>query len=120
MSEHDFWMFAHRVALEVADINGRDSEMAAQVRGLSDVVREAKDAIAGASKRAHALRGAANNLADVFNQVDSMTKELNAAAAELQAEVGGLSNGGPPLESTGPGVTVDTAIKQVEQAEANK
>ncbi len=89
-------------------------------------MRDAKAAVHTAADRAERLRASADNLTQVLDQVDGMAREIDAAAAELQAEVGGLSNGGPPLDepvkssqggSVGVGVaSVDAAVKQVQQA----
>lgn len=72
--------------------------MSVEVRGLADIVREAKEAIGKAASSAERMRNSATRLTGTLSQVEDMTDQLDAAHADLQGAVGLLSNGGPPLD----------------------
>lgn len=74
--------------------------MSVEVKGLAEIVRQAKDAIRTASDAAASMRSSATDLAATVGQVLDMQKQLDAANADLKAAVGAMSNGGPPLAST--------------------
>jgi uncharacterized phage infection (PIP) family protein YhgE len=74
--------------------------MSIEVKGLADTVRLAKEAMRKAADSAMQLEFSAGQLTKTLAQVSGLTGELDAANADLQAAVGQLSNGGPPLEHT--------------------
>lgn len=74
--------------------------MSVEVKGLAEIVRQAKDAIRTASDAAAGMRNSATDLAATVGQVLDMQKQLDAANADLKAAVGAMSNGAPPLDST--------------------
>ena len=74
-----------------------ERRMSVQVTGLADTVRRAKAAIDAASGAASRLESSANAVVNTIGAVDDMTKQLDAANADLQAAVGVMTNGGPPL-----------------------
>lgn len=96
--------------LDVYDINRETSEksnkpkekpkMSVEVKGLAATVRNAKEAIAKASDASAGMQQSAQKLVDTVAQVDAMRKEMDAAEAELQAALGTMTNGGPPLDTT--------------------
>jgi prophage DNA circulation protein len=92
--------------------------MAVEVRGLADIVREAKNAIRTASDAAAGMRNSANELTSTVAQVLDMQKQLDSANADLRAAVGAMSNGGDQPESSSPSLTLNQATNVV--AEANK
>lgn len=85
-------------ALAVALTQVQELDMSVVVKGLADAVRRAKAGIDRAGGTSAALGASADNLTKVVDQVDGMRVELDATAAELQAALGGVSNGGPPLD----------------------
>jgi ABC-type transporter Mla subunit MlaD len=76
--------------------------MSVEVKGLADIVRQAKEAISLASSAGPKLRDSAQRVADKVTQVNDMIKQLDAADADLGAAIGAMSNGGPPLADTAP------------------
>lgn len=100
MDDHNYRWFATRLMLAVYDIN-RDGKqrMSVEVKGLADTVRKAREGIAAASAKAAKLAASADALGQNLAAVDSVTQQLDAANAELQAAVGQLSNGGPTLDA---------------------
>ena len=98
--------------------------MSVEVKGLADTIRNAKAAISKASDAAARLNGSAGRLTATLAQVEDMTTQLDTANADLQAAVGQLSNGGPPLDqpsstsTDSPAEGVRKAVIQVEQANA--
>lgn len=77
-----------------------ERRMSVQVTGLADTVRRAKAAIDAAGGAAVRLESSANAVVNTIGAVDNMTKQLDAANADLQAAVGVMTNGGPPLETS--------------------
>jgi len=73
--------------------------MTVEVKGLADIVRQAKTMIRTASEEAVKLQAAAEDLQATVAQVAVARRELDTANAELRAAVGEISNGGPPLEA---------------------
>lgn len=74
--------------------------MSVEVKGLAEIVRQAKEAITLASSAGPKLRDSAQRVADKVSQVNDMIKQLDAADADLGAAIGAMSNGGPPLTDT--------------------
>jgi len=74
--------------------------MSVEVKGLADIVRQAKEAVALASSAGPKLRDSAQRVVDKVSQVNDMIKQLDAADADLGAAIGAMSNGGPPLTDT--------------------
>ena len=107
LHDRDFRWFGARLSIAVYDTNREypreEAEMPVEVRSLAETVRRTKDAIRHASDMAARMQRSAENLTGTLSQVDDLTDELESANAELQAAVGTLSNGGPPLERTGDG-----------------
>lgn len=99
MSQDDWAWFAARVRQAVVDIN-TEHRMSVQVSGLADIVRKAKTAIDTAGVAAVRLNDSAQRVVNTIGQVDDMTRQLDAANADLTAAVGAMSNGGPPLADT--------------------
>jgi hypothetical protein len=99
ISQDDWAWFAARVRQAVVDIN-TEHRMSVQVSGLADIVRKAKTAIDTAGVAAVRLNDSAQRVVNTIGQVDDMTRQLDAANADLTAAVGAMSNGGPPLEDT--------------------
>jgi hypothetical protein len=97
---HDRWnIFAADVLVTAREINQEHRRnMSVEVKNLADVVRQAKEAIGKASTAAYRMNSSAGNLVSTVKQVEGMIGDLDKANAELQAAVGGLSNGGPPLD----------------------
>ena len=83
-----------------------DHEMSVQhVKGLADIVRQTKAALAEATGAAGEMQTAAASVASKVSMVRDMTNELKAADAELGAAIGTLTNGDPnpgPLPDTVP------------------
>lgn len=131
MSQFDLAMafFAAHVLAAADEIN-KEYRMSLQVKGLADIVRQAKSAIDTAGVAAVRLRSSAEAVVNTIGQVDDMTRQLDAANADLTAAVGAMSNGGPPLETTGGSaktspdgtlavpqpLTIPGSIRQVEAA----
>lgn len=89
-------IYAVNVLAAVNDVN-EEHRMSVQVTGLADTVRRAKAAIDAAGGAAARLESSANAVVNTIGAVDDMTKQLDAANADLQAAVGVMTNGGPPL-----------------------
>lgn len=85
---------------KAVDDTKAEYRMSVQVKGLADIVRQAKTAIDTAGNAAVRLQSSAQAVVNTIGQVDDMTRQLDAANADLQAAVGAMSNGGPPLEDT--------------------
>lgn len=95
---HPRWLlFAGEVVISAEELE-REYQMSVEVKGLADIVRQAKDAIRIASDAAAGMRASANELTGTVNQVLEMKDELDRANADLKAAVGAMSNGGPPLD----------------------
>src|SRR6267142_282420 len=138
LTRNDLAIFAARVFVIADDVN-KEHRMSVQVKGLADIVRQAKSAIDTARAAAVRLNDSAQRVVNTIGQVDDMTRQLDAANADLTAAVGAMSNGGPPLETTGqlapasptttasevattanaaPGETIDSSIVKVQNANA--
>lgn len=115
---HPRWLlFAGEVVISAREIEER--RMAAEVRNLSEIVRQAKQAIGKAGVVADRVNSSANGLLQTMQRVEIMTKELDSANAELTAALGTITNGGPPLDGGGSEpLTLDQAASVV--AEANR
>ncbi|WP_454627749.1 hypothetical protein [Bradyrhizobium cenepequi] len=85
---------------KAVDATKAEYQMSVQVKGLADIVRDAKRAIDTAGDAATRLRASANAVVATIGQVDDMTRQLDAANADLTAAVGAMTNGGPPLDDT--------------------
>ncbi|RZN09657.1 hypothetical protein CWO91_16650 [Bradyrhizobium genosp. SA-3] len=113
---HPRWLlFAGEVVISAEELE-REYQMSVEVKGLADIVRQAKDAIRTASDAAAGMRASANELTSTVGQVLDMQRQLDAANADLKAAVGAMSNGGPPLDapaSSSSGLTVDQAASVV-------
>jgi hypothetical protein len=123
VSQNDLDWFAARLMIAVYDTN-KEHRMSVQVQALTEVVRQAKLAIATASTAAVRMSNSATRVSDRVAQVEGMIKELDAAEAELGAALGQMSNGGPPLSDTpatsqaAPAETVDSSIVKVQALNA--
>jgi hypothetical protein len=81
----------------------KEARMSREVKGLAEVVRDAKAALVMAKGAAEKMRASAGQLVDNVSTVGALTRELDNANVELQAainEMSGGSNGGPPLDDT--------------------
>lgn len=75
--------------------------MSAQsISGLADVIKQARTALAGVPAVAEDIKATTSSVLAKVKKVQDLTGELKAADAELDAAIGQLSNGGPPLETT--------------------
>jgi predicted ribosome quality control (RQC) complex YloA/Tae2 family protein len=99
ISDQDLRWFGARLAIAVYDTN-REMKFMEEIKGLAATVKRAKNAIRSASDSSKRLEHSANALASNLGQVEGLTRELDGANAELQAAIGLLSNGGPPLDDT--------------------
>jgi hypothetical protein len=77
-----------------------ERRMSVVVTGLADTVRQAKAAIGAAGASATRLKSSALAVVATIGVVDDMTRQLDTANADLQAAVGEMTNGGPPLVTT--------------------
>lgn len=120
LTQNDLDWFAARLSIAVYDTNREyRRKMAAEVKGLAETVRQAKQAIARASSVAQRVNNSAASLAGTMQQVEEMTKQLDSANAELTAALGTITNGGPPLGDGGQlPLTLDQAASVV--ADANR
>lgn len=117
---HPRWLlFAGEVVISAEELE-REYRMSVEVKGLADIVRQAKEAIRVASDAADGMRQSASELTSTVAQVMDMKRQLDTANADLRAAVGAMSNGGPPLEqpsssagSSSSGLTVDQAASVV-------
>lgn len=117
---HPRWLlFAGEVVISAEELE-REYRMSVEVKGLADIVRQAKEAIRVASDAADGMRQSASDLTSTVAQVMDMKRQLDTANADLRAAVGAMSNGGPPLEqpsssagSSSSGLTVDQAASVV-------
>lgn len=100
-----------------------DHEMSVQhVKGLADIVRQTKAALAEATGAAGEMQTAAQSVAGKVAMVRDMTNELKAADAELGAAIGTLTNGDPnpgPLPDTAPSNPNIPISSQQQQASAS-
>lgn len=77
--------------------------MSAQsISGLADVIKEARLALAGVPAVADELKATASSVLAKVKRVQDLTAELKDADIQLDAAIGQLSNGAPPLESSAP------------------
>lgn len=116
---HPRWLlFAGEVVVSAREIQER--HMAAEVKGLAETIRQAKQAISKASNVAARVNASATELVQNMAAVDDMTQQLDAANAELKAALGTITNGGPPLDDGGSAskLTLGQAANVV--AEANR
>lgn len=113
---HPRWLlFAGEVVIAAREIEER--RMAAEVKGLAETVRQAKQAIARASSVAQRVNNSAASLASTMQRVEDMTVELDKANAELTGALGTITNGGPPLDDGGSEqLTLDQALNVVTEA----
>ena len=88
--------------------------MAIEVKGLADTLRQAKDMVRQASDEASKMAVSAERLKGTVLQVIKTRKELDNAQAELEAALGLMTNGGPPL-TDGEGVGGDTSTGTSEE-----
>jgi hypothetical protein len=123
LSQNDLHWFAARLSIAVYDTNRewRRKRMSVEVKGLADIVREAKDAIRTASNAASGMRASAKELTSTVAQVVDMQRQLDSANADLKAAVGAMSNGGPGGPLDGPdnssnSLTLDQAANVVADA----
>ena len=91
------------------------------VKGLAEIVRQTRAALAEATGAAGEMQVAAQSVASKVSMVKDMTSELKAADAELGAAIGQLSNGGPagPLPDTMPSNPNIPISSQPQQSEAS-
>jgi hypothetical protein len=68
--------------------------MSLEVKGLAEIVRDAKASIARAKTATNKLGTVSSELAATLGAVESMTSQIEAAHAELKHEMAG-SNIGP-------------------------
>jgi hypothetical protein len=124
VSQNDLDWFAARLMIAVYDTN-KEYRMSVQVQALTEVVRQAKLAIATASTAAVRMSNSAARVVDRVAQVEGMIKELDSAEAELGAALGQMSNGGPPLDDgvkigvdfgTTPSVVVVTPAETIDSS----
>lgn len=94
--------------------------MSVEVKGLAETIRNAKKAIANASDVSARMQASAQRLTGTLAQVEEMTQQLDSAHAELQAAVGQLSNGGPPLDEPAPSAPISLQAAANLVGEANK
>ncbi|MCK1742204.1 hypothetical protein IVA80_15370 [Bradyrhizobium sp. 139] len=97
---HPRWLlFGGELLISANEINQeRRRKMSVEVKGLAEIVRQAKDAIRTASDAAAGMRASATELSSTVGQVLDMKRQLDTANADLKAAVGAMSNGGPPLD----------------------
>ena len=71
------------------------------VKSLSEMVLDAKRALAAAHDKVSGLRGAVEALHEGFGKVDTLTNDIKAVTAQLHDVVGQVSNS-PPVEEEPP------------------
>jgi hypothetical protein len=84
--------------------------MSAQIKGLAEIVKQAKEALDTAGKAGSSMQDAATRVAGRIQQVNDMVKALNDADAELQAAVGAMTNGAPLEATTGSSPPVTASV----------
>jgi multidrug resistance efflux pump len=100
-ASHPRWiLFEGEVLISAEEIREeeRRRKMSVQVKGLADTVRQAKAAIDKASTVATRVNTSASQLVVTMAAVEDMTAQLDGANADLQAALGTVTNGAPPLE----------------------
>lgn len=72
--------------------------MPVQITGLSEVLRGAKEALAQVPAVTAKVAAEAKELVAAVADVDALANEMKAHTAEVRAVMGGITNGGPPLD----------------------
>jgi hypothetical protein len=101
-ARHPRWiLFEGEVLISAEEIREKERrrKMSVQVKGLADTVRQAKAAIDKASTVATRVNTSASQLVATMAAVEDMTSHLDGANADLQAALGAVTNGAPPLDA---------------------
>ena len=93
----------------VTDINSKEVHVAVNL-GLADALRNLKQFSADANSLAAQVSGTLKEHAGTVAQVKQVHGEVKRALAEVQAELGGITNGGPPLDDTFPPVAAPARL----------
>lgn len=76
--------------------------MPAQIVSLADALKGAQDALPRAVAAAHKLTANVIDLVDAVGQVETLSAQVAMHTAGVRALLGGISNGGPPLDPQAP------------------
>lgn len=74
--------------------------MPAEVKSLSEVIRQAKAKLAQAPKVAEKLASNVSDLDQAMGMVDALADEIKTHTAEVRGLLGGMTNG-PPADEEG-------------------
>lgn len=76
--------------------------MAAEVKGLSDVLRDAKGILQQVNVAKDRLETHVGELSDALTQVNAFTNQVQKATSEMRAVLGAMTNGAPSDEPADP------------------